>query len=363
MLADESFCVRERSLLSRLEVGLVDEGVRVVHAVPAQATIAGQSELFSQAVTYKNHGLAISRSWRAQQLVAAVEEATEGDGRPADIVHVFGPGAWAMGFEVARQLGSALAIEVFSAEQAEAAARLRPPHGCAAPIFFVPDTALERRLRAEDPGIPERVTPWGVHTPPAARPGLESGRAPSLMIAASGRDPAGLMAALEGLAAVSARTPELMAFAEEESVRRAGVWPAIKRLGMTERFTLIPDMESRRELALRGDVLLLPEARGVHRSLTLDAMAAGMIVLAEADPMVSVLMDHRTARLVQRPTAEQWSAAIGWVVDEPAAAHGLGLSAREFVRAHCRASAHVAAVVDAYEWMTAAESIPFSAGA
>ncbi len=34
IIADESFASRERAMLSRLEVGLADEGVRVVHVIP-----------------------------------------------------------------------------------------------------------------------------------------------------------------------------------------------------------------------------------------------------------------------------------------------------------------------------------------
>lgn len=359
ILADESFAARERSMLLRLEVGLADEGVRVIHAVPKSAAHWYHAELFSQAVTYENHGLIVSRSWRAAQLAAAVEALGDSEGRPADLVHVFGPEAWAIGADTARQLGAALAIEVYSGEQAEAALRLRPPTDGVAPIFFVPDQALERKLRAEDPGTPVRLTPWGVHTPTLTRRPLATGKAPSVLIAGSGAEQASIVSVLEGIAAVAPRVPDLMVFLEADGSRAASIWGMVRKLSLSDRVTLIPDLEARRELALRGDILILPEARGEHRSLTLDAMAATMVVIAAADPLVSVLVDHRTARLVNRPSPEHWSATLSWVFDEPLAAEALASAAREHVRTACRASAHVAAVVDAYEWMTSAESIPF----
>jgi glycosyltransferase involved in cell wall biosynthesis len=150
-----------------------------------------------------------------------------------------------------------------------------------------------------------------------------------------------------------------MFFAEAEAVHVSGIWPLVRRLGLSERFTLAPDVEARRELALRGDALVLPEALGEHRTLTLDAMAAGMVVIAAADPLVSVLVDTRTARLVDKPSAERWAGALRWLAESRDPARALALAAREHVRAQCRASAHVAAVMDAYEWMTASESIPF----
>lgn len=168
-----------------------------------------------------------------------------------------------------------------------------------------------------------------------------------------------MAAALEGVASLAPKHPGLMVFADEGAARQSGAWAVVQRLRLADRFTLAPDMEARRELTLRGDILLLPESRGEHRSLTLDAMAAGMLVIAADDPLVSVLSDGRTARLVRRPALELWREALTWALEEPNAARALAASGREHVRLHCRASSHVAAVVGAYEWMTSGESIPF----
>jgi glycosyltransferase involved in cell wall biosynthesis len=150
-----------------------------------------------------------------------------------------------------------------------------------------------------------------------------------------------------------------MIFAESDAIQLAGLWPMVRRFGLADRFTLIPDLEARRELSLRGDILCLPDGRGEFRSLTLDAMAAGMLVIAAADPMISVLLEGRTARLIDRQASERWASAVTWALEDRESARRLAASAREFVRTSTRASSHVAAVVDAYEWMTSRESIPF----
>jgi glycosyltransferase involved in cell wall biosynthesis len=192
---------------------------------------------------------------------------------------------------------------------------------------------------------------------------LQDGAGLSAMLIASGRDAGAIGAALEGLARVLPEAPELMVFAESDAIERARLWPLVKRLGITDRFTLSPDLEARRELALRADLLLLPEALGDHRTLTLDAMAAGMVVVAGADPMVTALRDGETARLVDAPRPERWAEALAWSLRNRADARALGLSAREHVRTCCRASGQVASVVDAYEWMLRGEAIPFDAAA
>jgi glycosyltransferase involved in cell wall biosynthesis len=167
--------------------------------------------------------------------------------------------------------------------------------------------------------------------------------------------------ALEALAACTKDVPDLMIFVDSEAAHRAGLWAHVSRLGLRERLTLSPHLEARRELTLEGDVLLLPEARGVHRSLTLDAMAAGMLVVAAADPHVSVLADGRTAWLVERATADAWTNALRRTFEDRAASLSLAGAAREHIRQHCRASTHVASVMGAYEWMLSSESIPFGA--
>jgi hypothetical protein len=360
IIADESFASRERSMLSRLEVGLADEGVRVVHAIPRRAAPWYHAEVFSQAVLYEDRGLPISRPWRARQVLRDIQSLVEGEERAVDLVHAFGRGSRAMAVEIVRQTGAALAVEVNNPESAAAAGRLRAPD-LPPPVLFVPDPALERAIHADDSGLTVRLTPWGVHTPGAPRDILREGRDIAVMVNATGRDRDAMIALLEGTAAAASTHPDLMFFAEAEAVHASGIWPLVRRLGLSERFTLAPDVEARRELALRGDALVLPEALGEQRTLTLDAMAAGMVVIAAADPLVSVLVDTRTARLVDKPSAERWAGALRWLADSRDQARALALAAREHVRAQCRASAHVAAVMDAYEWMTASESIPFGA--
>lgn len=368
ILADAAFAVRERGLLSRIEVGLVDEGVRLIHAVPnsvarEQPGAAG-GELFVRVVAYEDRGPGILRRLRDRRFAADLARLRDPDDeRSIDVIHVFGERAWATGVELAEALDAALAVEVWSAGLITRIARTRWPGGADRPpvVFFAPDRAMETRLRdeVERPGAGVvRFTPWGVHTPATAHELLPPNRAPSAMIAGSGRDPEAWAAVLGALAAPGPQT-KLMIFADAEAVGPARAWPVVNRLGLTDRFTLTPSVEARRELTLQCDVLIMPEALGEHRSLMLDAMAAGVVVAAAADPMIGALIDGSTARVVERPNAERWSAALTGLLDNPDGARALAESARDHTRRNQRASAHVASVVDAYEWMTAGDTLPF----
>src|SRR5262249_2854729 len=115
--------------------------------------------------------------------------------------------------------------------------------------------------------------------------------------------------------------------------------------------TLAPDMEALRRLTLSGDVLVLPEAQGEHRSLVLEAMARGMAVVAAAAPLVTHLADRRTARLGARADAALWARPLLEVPGGGLAAGGLGASGWRFVAEQRRVGTHVGLVVDAYEWL------------
>lgn len=368
VLADASFALREQAMLARLEVGLTDEGVRVVHAVPDSVTEQHEPGVFRQRLTYQE-GTVLTRRLRARRLLQAMLEGTPVQPGMPDVVHAFGRDVWALAAEVARQGESALVLEVDRPAVVPLAARLsaagaatglRRGDSTARPgLLLTPDPALERLIVSTGVDAPTRVVPWGVHTPPVAAAILAPGRIRGAVVVGSGHDAAAWMAAMEGLARLMSRVDDLLVFADAEGARRVDLWSRVKSWPIHDRITLAPDVEWRRDLVLHADMLILPEALGEHRSLTLDAMAAGLIVIAAADPYVSVLMDGRTARLVDAPRAERWAAALSWVFDAPDQARTLAGSARQYVQQHHKASTHVAGVMDAYESLLAGRSLPF----
>ncbi|MCC6678831.1 MAG: glycosyltransferase [Phycisphaerales bacterium] len=363
ILADEVFASRERALVTRLEVGFADEGVRVLHAVPERAAATMPSEVHSQALTYAEGGLLISRAVRVRKLIQEINTLRSSEEeRAVDIVHVFGGAAWSLGIEVARQIGAGLALDVWRAGLVSRARTLRVT-GQLPPVFFSPDPAIERLLLAEDPGIAVRSTPWGVHTPDEARPILRAGRAPTAMVVGGGRDLQAFGAALRGLAVAAKAHPDLMIFMDPLPSRATPIARLARDLGLRRHLSMIEGLENRRDLLLQGDLLIQPESGGEQRSIVLDAMASGLVVVAAQDPLISTLIDGVTAYLVKRADAGAWGAALRGVLERPELARSLVTSARQWVRQHRRASDHVRTVLEAYAWMTSKASIPFPAQA
>lgn len=365
IIADISFATRERAMLSRLEVGLADEGVRVTHAMPASlhATDAlNPSEAIgiqSTVVTYQDRGLPFTHRRRAADLVRAVEDRFD-EPAPIDIVHAFGAGSWAIALDLARRSGAGLLLELWrpgliTPAAALFAAAIRTAHPIT-PEFIVSESALAAALRSTLSRAKVYSAPWGVHTPAHPRGQRPAGQPLAVAMLCDTGDPRSCTAALAGLVQAARESgTEMLIFAaidESTPAREAALWAAARKLSLTDRFTIVPDMESRREPILDMDILLLPEATGRQRTLTLEAMGAGLAVIATADDKMDSLADGTTARLVSSPTPAAWAQAIAGTALNPSAAAELAHSAHEHIRSNRVGSAHVADVLRAYQQVT-----------
>jgi len=179
------------------------------------------------------------------------------------------------------------------------------------------------------------------------------------MMIGNGRDARAWAAALSGIALAAAEGQDFLIFADSLAARRADLWTLARSLKLLDRLSLIEELEGRRDLMLHGDILMLPEAGGEQRSVVLEAMACGMLLVAAHDKESSVLQEGRTAALVANNTAQSWAACLTDLIRNPAKSVALAASAHLFVQVHRRASDHVRGVISAYEYLATGESIPF----
>ena len=368
IIADISFATRERAMLSRLEVGLADEGVRVTHAMPASLIATGTFNVSesigiqSTVVTYQDRGLPFTHRRRAGDLARAIEDRFEVP-TPIDIVHAFGAASWAIALDLARRSGAGLLLELWrpglitpAAVLFATAARTAHP---VTPEFIVSESALATAIRAALPRAKVYSAPWGVHAPPSPRGPRPAGQPLAVAMLCDTGDPRSCSAALAGLVQAASGTEMLIFAAIDETTPacEAALWAAARKLNLTDRFTIVPDMESRREPILDMDLLLLPEATGRQRTLTLEAMGAGLTVIAMADDTMESLADGTTARLVASPTPGAWAQAIAATALNPPAAADLTHSAHEHIRSNRIGSAQVADVLRAYQQVARSAAI------
>ncbi|MEZ6318294.1 MAG: glycosyltransferase [Phycisphaerales bacterium] len=353
-VVDPVFAVRERPLISRLEIGLLDEGVGVTLALPERAVINTDIDLLGEPVRFRLAGFALTRAIRARQLVRRL---TAPDAPRIDLVHAFGGSAWSFAGEVASLLGVPVALEVWRGGLCERARAFRT-HPEVPVLLLAPGRAIERRLLTESGSSLVRLARWGGSIPPEPAKPLPEGKVASIMLIGNGRDPVGFSAAFDAVAALAAHRDDVMLFVDGDATRQAGIWRRAKQHNITDKLTLIDRMEERRDLVLKGDIFVYPESLHEHRTVLLDALAAGLPVVVAADDAVEALIDGRTAVVVQRAEPDAWRTAIESLLDDRPRAREIGANARESIRDGRRFTTYVAAVLDAYEWATGSKSTP-----
>ncbi len=395
---DRSFARREHALVRRVEVGLLDEGVRLTRCVPHACALQLPSGLIPQA-TYADTGPKIALPWRADRVYRDLQRlgsetggaGVGGPGRAGeegeglfDAVHAWGGGCWDLAAEVAEADGADLVVEVYSGWGIDQARRFERRWQGVLPeagrcVFSVPTDAL--RQSAERAGVrwPVRVCPWGVFVPDQTRAARRPGQAASLCVVggSEGRgeeEGAGdvsegsAIALLEGIAELSRRRealesagagtlPEVLVFMDERLVAPSpSVWRYVQRLDLTSQVSVVADMEGRREAVLRADLLALPEfgragtgGGGTQRSILLDAMASGVTVLCGADETNPHAQHLSTAWVVNEPSARLWCEALERLLSDVELSNALAEAGRQYVATHCLASNHARAVLAVHE--------------
>lgn len=355
MLMDAVFAGRELGMLQRLAVGLTQEQVQVLVGVPAGCEVAARLGLMEEPLVFHAGGLSLTLPLRAAHLASGVVRRAGEAG--VSVVHAFGERVWGLACGVGRALDVPVVFDVWR-QGAVTRARSIALREAGRVTVLAADPAIERALLRDGAGPTVRPGPWGVYVPGDSsltpgrvlRPASGERAAPiAVAVLGSGLDRSSAVAAFTGLARLARQRQELMLFIDQEAARNAELWRLGGRLGVRERLTVVEHSEAARQLVLRCDLVLHPDRRGELRTVLLDAMAAGVPVIAAADPTLGVLIDGRTARLVDGSSAEAWAAAIEALLADPAPAVALASSARAYLREHRRVSSQVAAVIDAYE--------------
>ncbi len=213
-----------------------------------------------------------------------------------------------------------------------------------------PPAATPQKPSASPAHAPAAASPRGAHTPQTNPPHSLIQSAQSQQQFSPPANPGAVAAALEGLSLATRRHEDLLIFLDAVAVNKShDVWKRLRSQQTLDRVSLMPDLESRREPALRADLFIRPEESAEHRSVVLDAMAAGMCVISHTDPVVEALKPDQTCIMCNEPTALGWEHAILRALDEPHRARTIGTNAQQYIRESQSVSKQANALMDAYE--------------
>ena len=360
MMLDQDRLAREQRMFGRLSVNLIEMGTTITQIVPEtmlEDDAALQAAGPSQArIAAPMRVLPWMRRGRADRLADALERSEP------ELIFVSGRGAWKLAEDLSARLQTPMVIDVQSVDEVSAAPRGRSASHIGG--FAAGTAALAERLRRRvDPGL-VGVVPMGTQAPAHPRTILSSPyQCMSIAILCDGFNIRGTNAMLSALARIAVEYPQLRGFVVTGGWRDHDVWRAVKRARLGSRLSMLSDSPGQRPLFTQCDLMVIAEDLGEIRSLVLDAMAAGVPVVAAANPMLDMLEADQTARIVDPSVDTGWQQAIFDLLSRPNEARALGLAGRDCVMARHDAAEQAQKLLQTFEQVCRAGAIPFAESA
>ena len=356
LLANTAWLDEELALFRHLVVGLIDEQVRVSQVVP-DAVGVDELSVFGEQVFWQESRLA-AVNWRRLHRLAPQLGALH-----VDMIHVLDGALWWPGLMLGQAVGASVLLQVNAAADLGRIDWLQrlPRRVAGGPISFAATTgplaeATEQRVEG---WAPVYTLPPGVHAQTGAG-GTATEQPLAAVVSGDGRLDGDYQALLTGMADFLETHPQAQFFFDGQGSTQQKLWREAERLELLSNMSFIPRRLGHREMLLRADVLLQPQALGRSRSLTLQAMAHGRPIVARQDPWLDYLIDDTTAWIIDHPTPSAWRTMLHRLVEAPGRAQALGQSAHQWVSQHRLAADQIARALSAYRSLTGA-AIPFSA--
>ncbi|MEX0885804.1 MAG: glycosyltransferase family 4 protein [Phycisphaeraceae bacterium] len=351
LLANTAWLDEELSSFRHLVVGLLGEQVRVAQVVP-QFLPLDEPSVFGERIHWHESRWGAINRVRLMQLARPLRELQ------VELVHVLDGRLWPGAATLARRLERPA---VFNANShldirlVEAVTRRLGPQLAAITATTEP-IARALRERLGDEYTLETIQPGAHPGEPVRR------RKPDdplcVIVSGNGRLDARYASLLEGLRRVTQRSPGSQFFFDGQGSDQHEIWQAASRLGLLSNLSMIPRRLGHRELLVRADVLIHPQPLGRSRTLTIQAMAHALPVVAQDDPWLDYLHDEETARVVHDPDPSGWAQVLLEMIADPDRGHALGASAQGWIRANRLASRQLERVLALY-YRLLGHTIPF----
>ena len=354
LVANTAWLDEYLSMFRYLVVGLIDEQVRVTQVLPERLD-EGDVSGFCDQVRWRDSRWPSIRRHRLSRLAEPI------DRLGVDLIHALDGRLWEGSVRLAKQLGTPLILSASSAMDVPQTDRLKRLNEVDKVAFAATTGPLANGIRNRiGSDMQVEVVPQGVHVPEKARAHNWEDGAICAVVSGNGAYDTEYDALLAALKAIVTRYPQAQFFFDGQGADQHMLWQAGRRYGLLANMSLVPRRLGHRELLLRADVLIHPQALGRSRTLTIGAMANGVPVIALKDPWLDYLIDQETAWVIDRADPAGWVEAIGPLIETPSLSQSLVTRAREWVRRHHIASMQVSLTLGLYKQVTG-ESIKFPA--
>lgn len=338
-IIDDERLRQEQSMLNRLCIGLMAEGVAVTRIVPDTA-LPDAVDQFEQRIALAPRietpmrVLPWLRSQRNARLIDVLDK------KMPDVFYAIGQRAWGLGIDLAEQMERGALIDIALPNHVGAAPLPNSASPIAGYVCCTPAlaTALGQRV---DSGLIS-VVPMGVALPQQPRSALSDDDRPiAIAVIGSGRDLKSYHVALEAISTVVRDAVPLQVFLELRGPNDHELWRLAGKLDLLGVVSVIGDASLHRSLIVDCDVMLVPDATGEPRSIVLEAMAHGIPVIARRDHLLDSLLNDESALLFDGHDAALVAQHLRAMCTSADTAQSSGQRARAWVEANHRSSRQV----------------------
>lgn len=322
---DPEGLARLRPTLRSLCVGLVDHPVRL-RLVSSTQEVTALTLGPVQAMVHPRIAWPVGR-WRMRRIADELSE------DPPDLVHAASAGSFRLAAYLARHFDAELMLDVSSLEDVRSVARVP---GSARAFLIAFSRPLEEALQ----------TRWGMASERVAlvRPGVTASRetacfedteqTPTLLCVAAMRRESRLDVLLRALAMLQARGATFAAFLMGDGPSEPALRQFVRRERLDDAVTFVQLSGGAGEVMQSADLFVVPGAPSHVSIRTLQAMAAGALVVAMPDEVNDCLRADETAIVCPSPTPQALADALQRAIDDRAASRRLAQAGQAYVGTH-----------------------------
>lgn len=354
LIANTAWLDEELATLHHLVVGLLDESVRVVQALPT-GRAEGEVVSFGTRLSWRER----KGRRRNRRAITRLAEPLKEEG--VELIHALDGRQWRAALDLGKQLNLPVVLSANSGMDVELAARVAHRLIPGTHVVLCATEPLTQLIdQSIGSAVPVRHVPFGIHlgkpTP------HDNDETPCVVISGDGGSDDYIHRFLAGAKQAIDAHPDLQLFFDGQRDDPRALWRAIRKQGLLANTTLIPRRLGHREVLLHAGALVHPQPLGRARSLTLRAFAHAVPVLACADPLLDDLIEGTTARVLHEPSADTWAKQLSSFASDPAPWRDLGQAAQQWVGQHRLASTQLEHLLATYRQLTG-EPIAFPGSA
>lgn len=352
LIANTAWLDEDLALFQSLVVGLIDEQVQVIQVVP-EGPADAEVSAFCRHVPWRDSSWKMVRRFRLGRLSERLQE------MGVDVIHALDGRVWSGALKLARPNWTPVVFETSSSLDVPHVERVQRASRSLKVAFVTTTQPLATAIRRElDSNAMVEMVPQGIQMPDSSVRRAPDESQLCVAVTGNGTYDSQYEALMIAMQSIIARHPLAQFFFDGQGNDQRLLWQAAERFGLLSNMSLVPRRLGHRELLLRADLLIQPQALGRSRTLTLQAMAHGVAVAAIADHWVDYLIDQQTALVIEKPDPALWVSMIEHFIDHRDDTRQLTERAGQWVRERHRAAMHVEQIVRLYREMSG-ESIKF----